>query len=74
LRFSELERAPVFASTLTVTFFADTMADEMGDASNPPVGSLTEVAPYVRFGAKRAVTDASWAAAFIQIPYVILAR
>lgn len=51
--------------------FADTMADEMGDADNPPAGSLTDTAPYVRFGAPRANTDASWAAAFIQMAFVL---
>lgn len=33
--------------------------------------STHAVAPYVRFGARRDVTDASWAAAFIQIAYVL---
>ena len=51
--------------------FAATMADEMGDSSNPPDGSLTEVAPYVRFGVPRDKTDASWAAAFIQMAHVV---
>ena len=34
-------------------------------------GSLTDVAPYVRFGAPRVSPDASWAAAFIQMAFVM---